>query len=81
MHLLAECGALGSLFSEKLQSVAFTTHSTWKTLIPTYKHVSTTLNKMASKIPVILPSMEKKKILYDILHLEMELNSRCAFPL
>lgn len=31
-------------------------------------------NKMLSEIPVVLPSMGEKN-LYDILHLEMELDS------
>lgn len=62
VYLLTEDGAFGSLISVKLQQVAFTAHSMWKTPIPTYKHAYTKLNKMASKIPVILPSMEKNSL-------------------
>lgn len=62
MHLLDECGAFGSLISVKLQYITFITHSQWKTLITTYKHGYTELNKMVLKIPVILPSLEKNSL-------------------
>lgn len=61
MHLLAECGDFSSLMSVKLQYIAFITRR-YKTLIPTYKHAYTELNKMVSKIPIILPSMKKNSL-------------------
>lgn len=62
MCLQAKRGVFDGLILVKLQYIAFTAHSTWMTLIRTYKHARTKLNKMVLKILVIWPSMEKNSL-------------------